>query len=731
MNETTVGRLRCAYRTDPLGIDLPNPALSWELGSDRRGVRQTAYQVIVVDADTGEGLWDTGRVESAQSAHVPYVGAPLRSRQRVTWRVRIWDEQGGMVASAPAGWEMGLLGRDDWQETARWIGGPLRGGPRTLAPSPYLRKAFDIGAPVVKARLYITALGVYECHINGQTVGDDVLMPGWTDFSRRVRYQVYDITASLQPGENAIGAVLGDGWACGHLAWGPRQMYVDRPRLLAQLEIQTSDGETLLLVTDGSWRVAYGPILESDMLMGESYDARLDLPGWDLPGYDEGAATFPTVGWRPVREFADTGAALVATNGPAVRRIEEFRPLTEPRELSAWPISRYIFDFGQNLTGWIRLRVRGPAGTTLTLRYAEVLALDGSLYTENLRSARATDHYTLRGEGEEEWEPRFTFHGFRYVEVAGWPGAPGREALDAIVIHSDMAVTGEFECSDPLLNQLQHNILWGQKGNFLDVPTDCPQRDERLGWTGDAQVFARTAMFNMDVAAFFTKYQQDMADAQAANGAIPPVAPEPHGALMPDGGPAWADGFIIIPWTVYLCYGDRELLAQHYDAMARFIGYLRDSSIGFIRSHPDWQGWHGFGDWLALDGSGKTDGGTPKDLIGTAYFAHSVQLMARIATVLGKLGDAAQYQALYHNVRDAYLRRFVTADGLITGGTQTAYVLALRFGLLPESMRSRALEAIVRDIRAATTICPPGSSARRMYPSCSPTMGDWTSPTSC
>jgi alpha-L-rhamnosidase len=477
-------------------------------------------------------------------------------------------------------------------------------------------------------------------------------------------------------------------------------MSVDRPRLLAQLEIQTSDGETLVLVTDGSWRVAYGPILESDMLMGESYDARLDLPGWDLPGYDEGPATFPTVGWLPVQEFADTGAALVATNGPAVRRIEEFRPLTEPRELSAWPISRYIFDFGQNLTGWIRLRVRGPAGTTLTLRYAEVLAPDGSLYTENLRSARATDHYTLRGEGEEEWEPRFTFHGFRYVEVAGWPGAPGREALDAIVIHSDMAVTGEFECSDPLLNQLQHNILWGQKGNFLDVPTDCPQRDERLGWTGDAQVFARTAMFNMDVAAFFTKYQQDMADAQAANGAIPPVAPEPHGALMPDGGPAWADGFIIIPWTVYLCYGDGELLAQHYDAMARFIGYLRDSSIGFIRSHPDWQGWHGFGDWLALDGSGKTDGGTPKDLIGTAYFAHSAQLMARIATVLGKLGDAAQYQALYHNVRDAYLRRFVTADGLITGGTQTAYVLALRFGLLPESMRSRALEAIVRDIRA-------------------------------
>ncbi len=699
MTTVTVGHLRCEYLEQPLGIDVSRPRLSWRLFGDQRGVRQTAYRIVAApSADDVAAeqnlLWDSGRVESDQSIHVVYDGGRLRSRQRVFWRVQVWDAHGNVAISSIAWWEMGLLRRSDW--SASWIGAPLVGGRWTTIPAPFLRRSFTLDAPVLQARLYITALGLYECTINGQRVGQDLFTPGWTDYRRRVQYQVYDVTDVLHEGENVIGVILGDGWYCGHVAWAGRQNYGDRPKLLAQLMITHTDGSTQTMVSNRSWRYAFGPILESDMLHGESYDARLEFPGWNMPGFDDAA-------WQPVDLFAAPDIALVATRGPTVQRHEELHPINPPTAFPSHQVTRWVFDMGQNMVGWVRLRVQGPAGTTVTIRYAEALNPDGTIYTANLRSARATDHYTLRGDGEEVWEPRFTFHGFRYVELSGYPGAPDIDAVTGIVVHSATPPTGEFSCSDPLINQLQHNIVWSQKGNFLDVPTDCPQRDERLGWTGDAQVFIRTAAFNMNVAPFFTKWTQDLEDAQSPEGAYPPVAPLTGISGLPDGGPAWADAGIICPWTIYLCYGDTRLLETHYPSMQRFIAYLERSSRDFIRCYEDYPGFRGFGDWLALDGSGRTDGGTAKDLIGTAFFAYSARLLSRIAAILGHQRDAARYRRLFERVRQAFITRYVTAAGRVAGETQTAYVLALHFDLLPPELRSAAADALARDIRARGT----------------------------
>ena len=700
-NSFFVSNLRCEYLTNPLGIDIVTPRLSWLIRSQRRGALQSAYQIMAEDAGTGLLLWDSGKVLSDQSIHVEYAGNPLHSRQRVQWKVRAWDElDHPSTWSEYAWWEMGLLEESDW--AAEWIGADLVGGPRTTSPCPFLRKEFDLAGKgaVKQARLAITALGLYDATINGQPVGEDVLNPGWTDYHKRVRYSIYDVTNLLKPEKNALGVIIGDGWYCGNLETIGRLFYGDRPKLLAQLQIDFDDGSKLCLVTDRSWKTSFGPILESDLLMGESYDARLEFKDWTLPGYDDEA-------WQSVEVFPDPGVKKVAINSPLVRRIQELQPVADPTEIPGWPSSKWIYDFGQNMVGHVRMSVSGPLGTTITLRHAEILNQDGTLYTDNLRTARAIDYYTLKGEGKEVFEPRFTFHGFRYVEVSGFPGKPPRDLLTGVVVHSALPVSGSFECSEALVNQLQHNILWGQKGNFVDVPTDCPQRDERLGWTGDAQVFIRTATFNMDVAGFYTKWQQDLADAQNELGAAPTVAPNTHVSRIQDGGPAWADAIVICPWTIYLTYGDKRLLETHYESLVRFVDFLTKSSTGFIRirgdlpqSEPYQWLWAGFGDWLAQDGSGTTFGGTPKDLIGTAFFAYCARLMTQIATALGKTDDKSKFEALYRSVRKAFIQRFVTQDGLVIGQTQTAYVLALHFDLLPEEMRPQAVQALVNDIKS-------------------------------
>mgnify|MGYP002400940162 CR=1 FL=1 len=573
--------------------------------------------------------------------------------------------------------------------SARWIHSPVVGSRRAMAPCPYFRKSFVLEGPVRTARLHITALGLYEAEINGRRVGDQVFAPGWTDYRKRVPFQTHDVTPLLQPGENVLGALLGDGWYCGYVAWVSRQQYGDRPLLLAALEVTLEDGREVRIVSDTSWKTETGPLLSSDLLQGESYDARWELGAWSSPGYDD-------TRWRPALEAAAPPIELTPGAAPPVRRIEELNPLGESWT-NSWPEPMHLFDFGQNFSGRIRLRVRAPRGTALTIKYAEILDSGGGLYTENLRTAAVTDHYTCKGDGIETFEPRFTFHGFRHVGIAG---ASRDQILEVtgVVLHSDTPPTGHFSCSHPLLNQLQHNIVWGQKSNFLEVPTDCPQRDERLGWTGDAQVFIRTACFNMDVQGFFHKWMQDVRDAQSPRGGVPPVIPD-IAMNMEDGGPAWADATIICPWTIYLCYGDTRILSDHYDSMARYMDFLAAHRCkGHIRSHPDVDAWGGFGDWLALDGSGRTEGGTPRDLIGTAFYAYDAELMAKIARVLGRESDAAAYGDLHRKIVRAFQDRFVSREGLVVSGTQTAYVLALHFGLVPGEGRATAVRELVRNI---------------------------------
>jgi len=684
--------LRCEYKVDPLGIDVLRPRLSWQLTAEGRGVVQSAYQVRVARTETelaNAAIWDSGRVDSDQSIHVVYDGPPPVPGQRYYWQVRVWDGGGTLSGwSAPAFWEMGLLDASDWP--ASWITPDRDEDVTRPEPSPMLRRTFTVDGEVRSARVYATSLGLYELEINGQRVGDQVFAPGWTSYDTRIQYQTYDVTDMLRSGDNAIGAILGDGWYRGHLTWDMRRnTYGNHLALLLQLRITYSDGRMEIVGTDRSWKAATGPLLMNDIYNGEVYDARLERPGWSRADYYDDE-------WAGVRVIDHSKEVLIAPAGPPVRRIEEITPVAILRT----PAGETVFDMGQNMVGRVRLKVRGPAGTTVTLRHAEVLDKDGNFYTDNLRRAAQTLRYTLKGRGEETWEPRFTFMGFRYVAVDDLPVEPTPDVITGIVIHSDMTPTGMFETSNPLINQLQHNIVWGQKGNFLDVPTDCPQRDERLGWTGDAQVFSRTATFNMDVAGFFTKWLADLAADQKPNGSVPFVIPDVTSRGRDTGGGAtgWADAAVVVPWNLYLTYGDTRILESQYESMKAWIAYMK----GRAGDDLIWRGDSHFGDWLAYattnaDYPGAT---TDKDLIATAYFAYSISLVQRIASILGKTDDAAWYAALADDVKAAFHREFITENGRVASNTQTAYALALSFGLMPEGQEAEAARRLAMDVRA-------------------------------
>ena len=689
----TVINLRTEYKENPVGIDARKPRLSWQLQSKARNVAQSAYQVRVAATErnlrAGRYLiWDSGRVITAASQLRPYAGPPLQAGRVYFWQVRVWDAAGQPSAwSEPATWEMGLLDATDWK--ASWIEPALPDDPKTPGPSPLLRREFAIKGEVRRARAYVTSHGLYEMVLNGRRVGDEVLTPGWTSYNKRLQYQTYDVTSLLRRGANAVGVSLGNGWYRGSLAWeGNRNIYGSRLGLLVQIHVTYANGREEIVGTDGQWKASTGPILASEIYDGESYDARLEKAGWTEPGFDES-------GWTPVTVASHPKDILVAPAGPPIRRIQELKPVRVFRT----PAGDLVADMGQNMVGWVRVSAEGPAGTTITLRHAEVLDKAGNLYTANLRGAAQTARYTLKGSGREVFEPRFTFYGFRYVAVDGFPGELAPANLTGVVVHSDMRVTGAFETSDSMVNQLQSNIAWGQKGNFVDVPTDCPQRDERLGWTGDAQVFARTAAFNMDVAGFFTKWLADVAADQMEDGRIPHVVPNVlgTGGQQPPGGAAgWADAGVIIPWTMYLTYGDIGLLERQYPSMARWVEFQR------ARAGDDlvWDGDAHFGDWLAFASNASDYPGatTGKDLIATAFFAHSTDLMARIATILGKEEDAAQYRSLLARVKEAFLREFVSPNGRVGENTQTAYVLALEFELLPERLREQAAARLAREV---------------------------------
>jgi alpha-L-rhamnosidase len=678
--------LTCEHLHNPLGLTEPKPRLSWTLETDQRNQRQTAYQILVAerpeDLENNRGtLWDSGRVPSDQMVDVVYTGRPLRSRQRCLWKVRVWDA--GNAASdysEPAMWQMGLFNGDDWQ--AEWIG--IETETTTdlkLKPGVFLRKPFTLDAPVTRATLYATAKGVYRPYLNGKRVGRAELAPGWTDYHRRIQVQTYDVTDQIQEGENALGLLLGEGWYSGYLGFkGIHNYYGDQPAVLSQLEIVYEDGTTDLIATDETWRAAVGPVRHSDIQMGERYDARLAMPGWDEPGFDDEK-------WRPVQtQPRDPDVALVNPPGPPMRVTREITPV----DVTEQTPGVYIFDMGQNMVGWVTLHLDGAdaePGTEIRLRYGEVLEPDGSLHTANLRSARATDEYVTSGEGDETFEPHFTYHGFRYVEVTGYPGTPSLETLTGRVVHNDLSHTGDFECSHAMVNQLWKNILWGQRGNFVSIPTDCPQRDERLGWTGDAQIFCRTASFNMDVLPFFTKWLDDLVDAQTPDGAYPDVAPQIKG--MNKGAPAWGDAGIIIPWTLYRVYGDTRLIETHYESMQAWMAYVQEVNPLYLRTK---RLNNNYSDWVALER------GSSAEQIATAYWVKLARMMAEMAEAVGRTLDAQRYGALAETIRQAYLTAYVQPDGEIETHTQTAYVMALDNDLLPENLQRAAADNLVAAI---------------------------------
>ncbi len=685
--------LRCEYKTNPIGIDVLKPRMSWEIMSSERGTMQTAYQIQVAasiaDLTKKKLIWDSGKQTSDASIHAAYGGPALESGRRYYWHVDVWDNLGRESGwSEPAYWEMGLLTAPDWK--AKWITPQLKEDPAITNPSPMLRRGFEVKKDVVRARLYVSAMGLYEMQINGKRVGNQYFTPGWTAYDFRYQYQTYDVAEWLRPGKNCLGAILGDGWYRGNMGWEHhRNSYGTQLALLAQLVVTYKDGKQEIIGTDENWKAATGPILGSDIYNGETFDARLERSGWSEAGYDD-------KGWAGVSVVESPKAKMVAPAGPPVRAMEEITPV----KVIKTPGGDTVLDMGQNMVGWVRMRVSAPTGTTITLRHAEVLDSKGNFYTDNLRTAKATDRYTTKGGGVETFEPHFTFHGFRYVAVDGWPGELPLDAFTGVVVHSAIEPSGTFETSNQMLNQLQHNIVWGQKGNFLDVPTDCPQRDERLGWTGDAQVFARTACFNHDSAAFYTKWLKDVALDQQDDGAVPYVIPNVLSHSTRKGASAsagWADVATVVPWTVYLSYGDRRVLEEQYPSMKAWVEYMRKQAGDSYL----WNNGFSFGDWLAFatnesDYPGAT---TDKDLIQTAYFARSTDLLRATAEVLGKKEDAAEYSGLLDHIRTAFQKEFVTPNGRLASNTQTAYALALAFDLLPESQRKQAAERLADDVR--------------------------------
>ncbi|OXS53885.1 alpha-L-rhamnosidase [Cohnella sp. CIP 111063] len=676
------------YAVNPQGLHVGRPRLFWKMEADTPACRQKAYRIVAASSperlDGEVDLWDSGKVESDRSVQMAYEGKPLGSGQIVYWKVRVWDQDDRPSDwSGVSTWTMGLLHRSEWK--GMWIG-RKREPERSFQPAPYFRKTTTVAKPVRRATAYAMALGVYEIRVNGARIGDR-FAPGWTDYDKRVQAQAYEITDQLVGGENVIGIVVGDGWYAGTVGFLGKGVYGERPFVQIQIAIEYEDGSSELIVTDRSWRTSRGPIVYSDMIKGEEYDARLELDGWDAAGYDDSAWEEPDI--RP-----GYNGLISETLEPPIRVTQTIAPVSVRRTERG----TCIFDMGQNMVGWAELRVSGEAGTRVTLSYAEMLNPDGSLYLDNLRAAVQQDHYILSGRGEERYEPHFTFHGFRYVELIGYPGEPGTETLSGKVVHSDTPEAGELETSDEMINQLYRNITWSQRGNFFSVPTDCPQRDERLGWTGDAQIFARTASYNRDVSRFFTKYIRDMTDSQQPSGAFTDVAPDAGwirhkmwnsdvGWFAPDNA-GWGDAGVIIPWTLYLMYGDERILQTNYEAMRRWIVYLQERSERGLR--PDYAN---YGDWLSIDAE------TPKGVLATAYFAYSTSLFSRIAGIVGNEEDRVRFESLFDEIAASFRDAYVSEDGKIKGETQTVYVLALQFGLLAGKQRRSAINHLEADIR--------------------------------
>ncbi|MFY8221533.1 MAG: family 78 glycoside hydrolase catalytic domain [Pirellulales bacterium] len=717
--------LRCEWCEEPEGLVTRTPRLSWVIFSGERGQWQTAYRILAASspellAPGKADLWDTGRVESGETLGVEYAGKPLASGQRVFWKAMVWSKDGKESPwSDVASWVTGLFDQAEWKGT--WISAadpaPLHTDPTRLhlPPARHYRKTFSTAKPVKRAVLHGTALGLVAWSLDGRRVGDHEFEPGWTDYRERVPSRTHDVTAAFQKAEpgaqHCLGATVADGWYAGYVGYGllvgygphktGRNIYGKTPALLGQLNIEYADGSRESVVTDASWQVTdQGPIREADFLMGEVHDARRELPGWDTAAFEPDAAV-----WNNAVLAADTGSVKAPFFEPGVQEEREFgfvkpkvidgyaaQPVRVTMALAAKSVKEirpgvFIFDMGQNFAGIVELKVTAPAGTTIALRYGEMLHADGRLMTENLRKARATDTYVCKGGGDEgpgtaeTWRPRFTYHGFQFVEVSGLPGGavPPLDTLTGLVLHNDMPFAGGFACSDDVLTRFASNARWTQRANFLEVPTDCPQRDERLGWMGDAQIYARTATFNADVAAFFTKWIDDVREAQlrsgSAAGAYPDYCPYPfaHGKPGARFGTAWTDAGVICPWTMWRVYGDRRLVERHWESMVRFMDWRArlDPQLEGVEAGNPW------GDWLNVNEN------TPVAFIDLCSHAQSARMMAEMAGALGKADAAAAYRKRFADLAASFARQYVKPDGTLAVETQSACVLALDAGVVP------------------------------------------------
>ena len=680
----TIEGLRCEYQVNPLGLDTPQPRLSWLLQSLQRAQRQTGYQILVAStleklaANIGD-LWDSGRLDSDQSIQVDYQGQPVRSRQTCFWKVRVWDKEGKATRySEPAFWEMGLLQPGDWH--GQWIARDTD----TNAPSaPLLRRAFRLDAPVAQARVYICGLGYYELRINGKKIGDHILDPGFTRYDKRALYVTYDVTEALRQGSNAIGVILGNGWqnVQTRAFWSfDTAPWRAAPKLLMELRIRLADGRTAIVPTDGRWKAGDAPITFNSIYSGESYDARLEQPGWDTANFDDAR-------WAAAQIVAAPKGRLAAQTMPPIKITETISPV----QISQPKPGVFVYDFGQNFAGFARLNAAGPAGTRVTLKYSERLAPDGTLdqtaiakYIVELDPTQEfqTDHYTLSGQGTESWQPRFVYHGFQYVEVTGAPAALTLDNLTGCFVHSAVAEAGRFSSSNPLLDRIWTAGRWSYLSNLEGLPTDCPHR-EKNGWTGDAHLAAEQGLLNYDAAAVYEKWIEDIADEQRPDSEVPGIVPTGGWGYQWGNGPAWDSAFLLIPYYLYEYCGDTRPLTSHYLAMRQYVDLLsRKAQVSII----DW----GRNDWAPF----KTD--TPADITSTSYYFQDALVVAKAAELLGYRGDERKYLALAARVKTAFNQKFFHPDtGSYGNGSQTSLSCALYQGLTETRQRAAVVSDLV------------------------------------
>jgi alpha-L-rhamnosidase len=689
-------RLRCEYLDEPLGVDTASPRLSWSVESEVRGERPRSWQVLVSSApellrnDTGD-FWDSHAVDAAAGpATLEYAGEPLLSCARYHWKVRWWDrEDRPSPWSEPASFVTGFLHPGEWKP--RWIAarkvrefrskGTLllghQGADDTQACAVYLRKEFHLEERVSLAVIFISGLGHYELRLNGEKVGTSVLDPGWTDYRKKALYASHDVTALVRD-RNAVGVILGNGRHT-------RSYGYETPRLTCRIEVEYESGERRIIPSDESWRTSSGPLEENGLYFGERYDARILIDGWDQPGFNDQA-------WE--NAAAVDGYPLASQTMPPIRVTERLAP----RSVERLPSGAFLFDFGQNFTGWVRLKVEGPMGTEVRLRHSELLHEDGTLNVGPNENAEATDVYVLHGGGPEVYEPCFTYHGFRYVEMTGFPGTPGIDALEGAFVHSDVRRTGGFRSSNGLLDRIHGNVVWGQLANLMSIPTDCPQRDERHGWLGDAHLSAEEAVYNFDMVRFYAKFLDDIRLAQKEDGSLPDVVPPYLPRLYP-ADPAWSSAYATLVALLWEHTGDRRLVAAHYASLTKYIGFLeRSSDRGILRTLGK------YGDWCP-PGS-VVPKKTPVDLTSTWYYYHDVRIMARLAAVLGRDEEAREYERLAASVKTAFNDTYlgesqyaaIRVSPVDNHPNQTSNLLPLYLDMVPEDRKDKVLAGLLKSV---------------------------------